>query len=186
MADEGRKVSHSSRRREDKAPTPCIKLAATEGSRKEAERRAEKRTGDRLKSDTSDSLDPPQSKKLRSSEKQRKPVIEDDDDDDIDDDDDDDEDYAGEDESASTEDSSKEDTGDSNPGDSNQGSTDADDFALELGLACIVCKQLDVSAGNQLVECQECHSLYHQVRVSSQQVFAPFNLNLCIEHVSLA
>ncbi|XP_071795391.1 integrator complex subunit 12-like [Asterias amurensis] len=162
MADEGRKASHTSRRREDKTPTPCIKLAATEGSRKEAERRAEKRTGERLKSDGSDSLDPPQSKKLRSSEKQRKPVIEDDDDDD----DDDDEDYAGEeeDESASTEDSSKEeDTGESNPGDSNQGSTDADDFALELGLACIVCKQLDVSAGNQLVECQECHSLYHQL-----------------------
>ena len=43
-----------------------------------------------LKSDGSDSLDPPQSKKLRSSEKQRKPVIEDDDDDDDDDDEDDD------------------------------------------------------------------------------------------------
>ncbi|XP_076343714.1 integrator complex subunit 12 isoform X2 [Tachypleus tridentatus] len=46
--------------------------------------------------------------------------------------------------------------------DSSEGNTDADDFALEMGLACVVCKQIDVSPGNQLVECQECHSLYHQ------------------------
>ncbi|BFZ17253.1 hypothetical protein BsWGS_20291 [Bradybaena similaris] len=39
---------------------------------------------------------------------------------------------------------------------------DAGDFALEMGIACVVCKQFDVSSGNQLVECQECHSLYHQ------------------------
>ena len=29
-------------------------------------------------------------------------------------------------------------------------------------LACVVCKQIDYLPGNQLVECQECHSLYHQ------------------------
>ncbi|CAL1532575.1 unnamed protein product [Lymnaea stagnalis] len=40
---------------------------------------------------------------------------------------------------------------------------DAGDFALEMGIACVVCRQFDVSSGNQLVECQECHSLYHQV-----------------------
>ncbi|XP_077978666.1 integrator complex subunit 12-like isoform X1 [Glandiceps talaboti] len=40
--------------------------------------------------------------------------------------------------------------------------TDADDFAMEMGLACVLCRQLDVSSGNQLVECQECHNLYHQ------------------------
>lgn len=39
---------------------------------------------------------------------------------------------------------------------------DAGDFALEMGIACVVCKQFGVSSGNQLVECQECHSLYHQ------------------------
>ncbi|XP_038053479.1 integrator complex subunit 12-like [Patiria miniata] len=150
------------RQKEEKAPTPCIKLAATEGSRKEAERRAEKRAGEKLKTSSSDSLDPPQSKKLRS-EKRRKPVIEDDEDEEDEEDEDENEDEV-EDESAGTEDSSKESmTGDSNHGDSNHGSTDADDFAVEMGLACIVCKQLEVAAGNQLVECQECHSLYHQL-----------------------
>lgn len=29
-------------------------------------------------------------------------------------------------------------------------------------LACVVCKNMDCKTGNQLVECQECHSLYHQ------------------------
>ncbi|KAJ8403685.1 hypothetical protein AAFF_G00350110 [Aldrovandia affinis] len=40
--------------------------------------------------------------------------------------------------------------------------TSADDFAMEMGLACVVCRQMTVTSGNQLVECQECHSLYHQ------------------------
>ncbi|KAL4640472.1 integrator complex subunit 12 [Arapaima gigas] len=40
--------------------------------------------------------------------------------------------------------------------------TSADDFAMEMGLACVVCRQMTVSSGNQLVECQECHNLYHQ------------------------
>ncbi|XP_075888102.1 integrator complex subunit 12 [Nelusetta ayraudi] len=40
--------------------------------------------------------------------------------------------------------------------------TNADDFAMEMGLACVVCRQMTVSMGNQLVECQECHNLYHQ------------------------
>lgn len=29
-------------------------------------------------------------------------------------------------------------------------------------LSCVVCKQVEQSAGNEIVECQECHSLYHQ------------------------
>ena len=29
-------------------------------------------------------------------------------------------------------------------------------------LTCVVCGQMDVVARNQLVECAECHSLYHQ------------------------
>lgn len=41
-------------------------------------------------------------------------------------------------------------------------STDAGEFAFGMGLACVVCKQLDVTLGNQLIECQDCHSLYHQ------------------------
>ncbi|XP_077461125.1 integrator complex subunit 12 isoform X2 [Stigmatopora argus] len=40
--------------------------------------------------------------------------------------------------------------------------TNADVFAMEMGLACVVCRQMTVSMGNQLVECQECHNLYHQ------------------------
>lgn len=40
--------------------------------------------------------------------------------------------------------------------------TNADDFAMEMGLACVACRQMTVSMGNQLVECQECHNLYHQ------------------------
>ncbi|NWY04595.1 INT12 protein, partial [Nothoprocta ornata] len=40
--------------------------------------------------------------------------------------------------------------------------TSADDFAMEMGLACVVCRQMTVAFGNQLVECQECHNLYHQ------------------------
>ncbi|XP_077156826.1 integrator complex subunit 12 [Paroedura picta] len=38
----------------------------------------------------------------------------------------------------------------------------ADDFAMEMGLACVVCRQMTVTSGNQFVECQECHNLYHQ------------------------
>ncbi|KAG1653183.1 Integrator complex subunit 12 [Nymphon striatum] len=35
-------------------------------------------------------------------------------------------------------------------------------WVLELGLVCVVCRSIDVAPGNQLIECQECHSLYHQ------------------------
>ncbi|XP_013917599.1 PREDICTED: integrator complex subunit 12 [Thamnophis sirtalis] len=40
--------------------------------------------------------------------------------------------------------------------------TSADDFAMEMGLACVVCRQITVTSGNPLVECQECHNFYHQ------------------------
>lgn len=40
--------------------------------------------------------------------------------------------------------------------------TDAGDFAVEMGLACVQCKQIEQTPNNQLVECQECHNLYHQ------------------------
>ncbi|KAF8777119.1 integrator complex subunit 12-like [Argiope bruennichi] len=46
--------------------------------------------------------------------------------------------------------------------DSSEENADADDFAMEMGLACVICKSLDVTQGNQLIECQECHNLYHQ------------------------
>ncbi|GFT79626.1 integrator complex subunit 12 [Nephila pilipes] len=45
---------------------------------------------------------------------------------------------------------------------SSEENADADDFAMEMGLACVICKSLDVTQGNQLIECQECHNLYHQ------------------------
>lgn len=35
--------------------------------------------------------------------------------------------------------------------------TDAGEFALEMGLACVVCKQIDVINGNGLIECQGKH-----------------------------
>ncbi|XP_072015427.1 integrator complex subunit 12-like [Amphiura filiformis] len=113
-------------------------------------RDVEKRSADRAKLDTSDSDSAP-IKKSKVERPQRlvskpAPVIEDDDDDTEEDSDD------------SNHDSGKEDTPETNTG----GSTDADDFALELGLACVMCKKMDVSAGNNLIECQECHNLYHQ------------------------
>lgn len=40
-----------------------------------------------------------------------------------------------------------------------------DTLALEIledDLTCVICKGMDVGARNRLVECQECHSLYHQ------------------------
>lgn len=33
---------------------------------------------------------------------------------------------------------------------------------LEDDLTCVICKGMDVGARNRLVECTECHSLYHQ------------------------
>lgn len=40
-----------------------------------------------------------------------------------------------------------------------------DNLALEIledDLTCVVCKGMDVGARNRLVECAECHFLYHQ------------------------
>lgn len=40
-----------------------------------------------------------------------------------------------------------------------------DTLALEIledDLTCVICKGMDVGARNRLVECYECHSLYHQ------------------------
>lgn len=62
-------------------------------------------------------------------------------------------------------------------------STDVGDFALEMGLACIVCKQLDFSPGNQPVECSECHNLYHQEchkpPITDRDVSDPRNVWYC-------
>ncbi|XP_069693101.1 integrator complex subunit 12 isoform X3 [Periplaneta americana] len=49
--------------------------------------------------------------------------------------------------------------------DSLQPDDDDDGLALEIleeDLTCVVCRGMDVVARNQLVECIECHSLYHQ------------------------
>uniref|UniRef100_H2ZER8 Integrator complex subunit 12 n=1 Tax=Ciona savignyi TaxID=51511 RepID=H2ZER8_CIOSA len=56
--------------------------------------------------------------------------------------------------------------------------TSADDFELEMeGLACAECREMTVGSGNQLVECQECHNLYHQdchqPPISDQEVNDP-------------
>ncbi|CAN8004343.1 unnamed protein product [Ixodes hexagonus] len=41
-------------------------------------------------------------------------------------------------------------------------SSDGEDLAVDMGQVCVTCNQLDVTAKNQLIECQECHCLYHQ------------------------
>ncbi|KAH9366611.1 hypothetical protein HPB48_010282 [Haemaphysalis longicornis] len=41
-------------------------------------------------------------------------------------------------------------------------SSDGEDFTVDMGQVCIMCNQQDVTAKNQLIECQECHCLYHQ------------------------
>ncbi|XP_037556727.1 LOW QUALITY PROTEIN: integrator complex subunit 12-like [Dermacentor silvarum] len=41
-------------------------------------------------------------------------------------------------------------------------SSDGEDFTVDMGQVCVMCNQQDVTAKNQLIECQECHCLYHQ------------------------
>lgn len=64
------------------------------------------------------------------------------------------------------------------------GSADAEDFAMEMGLACVVCRQLDVTPRNRMIECQECHSLYHQEchrpPVTDNEVNDPRHVWYCI------
>ncbi|XP_071955319.1 uncharacterized protein [Antedon mediterranea] len=126
-----------------------------------SKREAEKRSNEKIKKDISDIFEAPEKKKAKLQiDRPRKPVIEDDDDDEED----------AEDETVEEENDRNEDVEedqemeDANMEESKElsGSTDVGDFALELGLSCGVCKQMNVSKGNQLVECQECHSLYHQ------------------------
>ncbi|GAB6024183.1 Integrator complex subunit 12 [Chamberlinius hualienensis] len=45
---------------------------------------------------------------------------------------------------------------------SQEENTSATDLAVEMGLACVVCRSIQFSSGNTLVECQDCHNLYHQ------------------------
>ncbi|KAF6017164.1 INTS12 [Bugula neritina] len=40
---------------------------------------------------------------------------------------------------------------------------DADDFAFGLGISCVICRQFGYSSENKLLECQDCHNLYHQM-----------------------
>ncbi|CAG0897206.1 unnamed protein product [Darwinula stevensoni] len=35
-------------------------------------------------------------------------------------------------------------------------------MGMVMGLVCVVCKSLEVTTHNRLIECQECHQLYHQ------------------------
>ncbi|XP_065573014.1 integrator complex subunit 12-like isoform X2 [Artemia franciscana] len=61
---------------------------------------------------------------------------------------------------------------------------EADDLVSEImDFACLVCKGLDVSSGNQLVECRECSALYHQEchkpPISEQDVLA-FTCTACL------
>ncbi|XP_033104393.1 integrator complex subunit 12-like, partial [Anneissia japonica] len=121
-----------------------------------------------IKKDISDIFEPSEKKKRKLNvDRPRKPVIDDDDDDEEDEEDvEDDEEAIEENDEHEDDDEEDEEAADA---DTNMevaeeipGSTDVGDFALELGLSCNVCKQISVSKGNQLVECQECHSLYHQ------------------------
>lgn len=38
----------------------------------------------------------------------------------------------------------------------------SDDDIECTSISCVVCKRADQTVGNEIVECQECHSLYHQ------------------------
>ncbi|NWJ08894.1 INT12 protein, partial [Crypturellus undulatus] len=92
----------------------------------------EKRSGDKLKGETAEGVDAPKKPRLEKQEARSSPI---------------------------TVQTSKD---LSIPDLSSFEETSADDFAMEMGLACVVCRQMTVTFGNQLVECQECHNLYHQ------------------------
>eukprot|EP00057_Strongylocentrotus_purpuratus_P026192 XP_011680666.1 PREDICTED: integrator complex subunit 12 [Strongylocentrotus purpuratus] len=103
----------------------------------------------------------------------RKPVIDDDDDDEDDDDDDDDQGEEDDDETEDEQTEEKEEKMSESSGEEDdepefigkeeeKPGAAADDDEMWLGLACVVCKDLEISAGNTLIECQECHNLYHQ------------------------
>ncbi|XP_067153683.1 integrator complex subunit 12 isoform X2 [Apteryx mantelli] len=92
----------------------------------------EKRSGDKLKGETAEGVDAPKKPRLEKQEARSSPI---------------------------TVQTSKD---LSMPDLSSFEETSADDFAMEMGLACVVCRQMTVTSGNQLVECQECHNLYHQ------------------------
>ena len=72
---------------------------------------------------------------------------------------------------------------DSEATDIEEESTDAGEFALEMGLVCVVCKQIDFTHGNQPVECSECHNLYHQEchkpPITERDVSDPRNIWYC-------
>ena len=72
---------------------------------------------------------------------------------------------------------------DSEATDIEEESTDAGEFALEMGLVCVVCKQIDFTPGNQPVECSECHNLYHQEchkpPITERDVSDPRNIWYC-------
>ncbi|XP_029452779.1 integrator complex subunit 12 [Rhinatrema bivittatum] len=93
---------------------------------------AEKRSADKMKTDLSDAVEPQKKPRLEKQEARSSPV---------------------------TVQTSKD---LAIPDLSSFDETSADDFAMEMGLACVVCRQMTVFSGNQLVECQECHNLYHQ------------------------
>ncbi|NWI12059.1 INT12 protein, partial [Crypturellus soui] len=92
----------------------------------------EKRSGDKMKGETAEGVDAPKKPRLEKQEARSSPI---------------------------TVQTSKD---LSIPDLSSFEETSADDFAMEMGLACVVCRQMTVTFGNQLVECQECHNLYHQ------------------------
>ena len=69
-----------------------------------------------------------------------------------------------------------------------EASTSSDPFDLETmadfgDISCVVCKNIDFKPGNQLVECQECHSLYHQEchkpLLTSSEISDPRNIWYC-------
>ncbi|KAJ8281069.1 hypothetical protein GJAV_G00063140 [Gymnothorax javanicus] len=102
------------------------------GSFEKSKKESEKRPPEKVKLDPGDGLEPPKKPRLEKQENRSSPVT-----------------------VQPTKDLSL-------PYLSSFDETSADDFAMEMGLACVVCRQMTVTSGNQLVECQECHNLYHQ------------------------
>ncbi|XP_006629961.2 integrator complex subunit 12 [Lepisosteus oculatus] len=101
-------------------------------SSEKSKKESEKRTSEKVKVDPVDAIDPPKKPRLEKQENRSSPI---------------------------TVQTSKDLP---IPDLSSFDETSADDFAMEMGLACVVCRQMTVTSGNQLVECQECHNLYHQ------------------------
>ncbi|KAJ8407567.1 hypothetical protein AAFF_G00274240 [Aldrovandia affinis] len=129
------KVNTSKQEIKPKAPSSSSSSGSNNGkpsSFEKSKKESEKRPSEKVKVDPGDGVDPPKKPRLEKQESRSSPI---------------------------TVQTSKDLP---LPDLSSFDETSAEDFAMEMGLACVVCRQMTLTLGNQLVECQECHNLYHQ------------------------